>query len=100
MMPVLVAAIIGALASALSSMVGRILVQLGIGFFVFKGVGAGMDLLSGMVRTNLTGLPVITIQILGMCKVDVALNMIASAITARMTIDGLSGGDILKTGRK
>lgn len=91
-MPIFVAALVGALAQAAASLTGRVLLALGIGFVAYQGIDVVLSGLQANVISNMSGLPAKTVTVLSMCKVDVAAKMIFSAITARLTINGLTSG--------
>lgn len=95
-MQLLAAAILGALIQGASTLVGRILISLGIGFVTYSGLDAAVDWAFDQVVSNIQGLPADVLQLLGVLQVDTAITMISSAYTARLALAGLSGGSIRK----
>jgi hypothetical protein len=93
-MPIVVAAIIGGLIEAAASMVGRVLIALGIGFVSYQGISTALDTLKTYAVNNLNALPAGISWSLHVFKVDTALSMIFSAIVARLVIMGLTSGTI------
>jgi len=93
-MPIFVAALIGALAQAAASLTGRVLLALGIGYVAYTGISVALDGLMADIVSNMSGLPATMISVLTATKCDVATKMIFSAITARLTIQGLTSGAI------
>lgn len=93
-MQFLAAAILGALIQGAGTLIGRILIALGIGFVTYSGISILLDSIRADVISGFSGLPVLAYQIAAACKVDVAITMIFSAITARLVLKGLTGGSI------
>jgi Protein of unknown function (DUF2523) len=95
-MPVFVAALIGGLVSAASSLVGRVLLALGIGYVAYTGISALLDWLKAEVMSELSGLPAQGITILTLLKVDVGISIIFSAYAARLILAGVTSGAITR----
>jgi len=96
-MPVFLLSLFGGLGSIVSSLVGRVLVSLAIGYVTYQGVDGLLDVLKDHVFSNLnTTYPEIQAA-LSMLNIGKAVNVTFSAIVARNIIDGLSGGNITKT---
>lgn len=92
-MPLAIAmAIGGALLQLVASLVGRVLLALGIGYISYQGY----DLLLGSFRTLFMsyagGLPADLLSILGLLKLGTCFNIALSAITIRATLGGLQSG--------
>lgn len=90
-MPTFVAAIGGMLINLVGTLVGRVLVALGIGVATFTGVNATLDALRDQAVSAIGGLPPEIAGALALMKVGIAISIITSAITARMLLDGLTG---------
>jgi len=95
-MPVFIAALLGGLVSAAGSLVGRVLIALGVGFVSYQG----LDVMLGFVKTQtlaqLGGLTGEALQVVATMQIGTAVNILASAYTARMTIAGLTSGAVKK----
>lgn len=91
-MPVFLAAFLGGLISAASSIVGRVLLALGVGFVAYSGITATLDWLQAQVVANLQGLPGRVVQLLGVLQVDVSVSILFSAVAARLVLQGLTSG--------
>lgn len=91
-MPLLVAALIGGLIQALGTIVGRVLVSLGVGFVAYQGITATLDYIKDTIETNLSGLPAKLVQIASVTQLDTAVSIVFSAILVRLLIKGLTGG--------
>lgn len=89
-MPVFIAAIGGMLLNIVGSLVGRVLVALGIGVVTYTGVSATLDALRDQAVSALGALPPEIAGALALMKVGVSISIITSAIAARMLLDGLT----------
>ena len=89
-MPVFIVAIGGMLINIVGSLVGRVLVALGMGIVTYTGVNAALDELKAQAIQSFAGLPPEVVGMLGVMKVGVAISIVTSAIAARMLLDGLT----------
>ncbi len=99
----LASAIVGFLAQACVSLVGRVLVALGIGFVAFTGLEAmlgGVKSLFLSYVASVGSLPWNVVGILGVLKVGTSMNMILTTLAVRASLAGLSGGSIRKMVQK
>jgi len=95
-MPVLVAAIIGALAECAASLVGRVLLGLFMSYVTYEGCDVLLSTVLGQIQGSFGGL---SADILGMCgllKIDVDVSIAMSAITTRVVLSGLQSGAVTK----
>lgn len=92
----LVAGLLTGLVQIVGTLVGRVLVSLGVALVTY----AGMDFTVGYLKTQalaaIGGLPPEVVGMLSVLKVGVALNIIFSAFMVRLTIQGLTGDGIKK----
>jgi len=91
-MPVFLAALGGMLLQLAGSLVGRVLLGLGIGYVTYKGVDVTTTFLTNQVKMNMAGLPAEIIDFLAFCWVDKGLGMIFSTWTSCIAVSGLSSG--------
>jgi Protein of unknown function (DUF2523) len=89
-MPFFVAALLGALIQA----VGKVLISLGMGYFVFTGIDVSITFARDFLLTKVSGLPTQAIAAAGAMKVGVCISILTSALVARMTLQGLTGGTL------
>ena len=95
-MPLFLVGLIGGLGSIAGSMVGRILIALGIGYVTYQGVDIAMNFIKDQALSNLvTGYPAINAA-LNMLNIGKCINVTFSAIAARNVLNGLTGGSITK----
>lgn len=90
-MPVFVAAIGGMLINLVGTLVGRVLVALGIGVVTYTGMNSSLGFLKSQAVSAFSGLPAEVLSIIGIMKVGVCISIITSAITARLLLNGLTG---------
>lgn len=90
-MPVFVAAIGGMLINLVGTLVGRVLVALGISVVTYTGLTATMDAIKANAISSFSALPPEMMAIIGLMKVGVCISIVTSAIAARMVINGLTG---------
>lgn len=85
-MPVLIAAIWGGLATVLGSMVGRVLLALGIGYVTYSGFDVGVTWLLNQIKGNFSGMPSDIVSFLAWLWVDRAIGLVFSAYSAALAI--------------
>lgn len=84
--------LIAALAGAVGTFVGRVLISLGLGYITYQGVDTGIGWARDQVFAKLMGLPADVIGMLGVLQVGTSVSILASALVVRATISGLIGG--------
>jgi len=83
--------LLGALLSIAPSLVGQILISLGVGVITYSGLSVSLNWLKSNFVTAVLGLPPQVVGMLSMMKVGTCVSMIFSAILIRLTIQGLTG---------
>ena len=78
--------LIGGLATAAGSIVGRALLALGISYVTFKGMDISLTAIFDSLKSNMAGLPAETLNFLGFLWLDKAISMIFAAYTAALAI--------------
>jgi hypothetical protein len=91
-MPIFVAALLGGLINIAGSLVGRVLIALGVGFITYSGFSGTIDFVKAQAINSLQGLPAELIGIIAYMGVGQCISIISSAIVVKMTIAGLTGG--------
>lgn len=99
-MPVIVAAIIGAIVEMAGTLVGKVLVSLGIGYAVYSGVDVSITWARDLCLSSFSGLPADAVGIASTMKVGVCISMVTSAYVVRMTLQGLTSGSIRRMVQK
>lgn len=95
-MPVFLSSLLGGLVSAAGSIVGRILISLGIAYVTYEGVDALLDGIKADAVARLMDLPPDVLTIAGLLQVDTAINILFSATVARLVLKGLTSGAVTK----
>lgn len=88
----LVMALLGGLATVAGSLVGRVLLALGIGFVTYQGVGTGIDWILAQIKTNMSAMPAEIVAFFAWLWVDKAISMVFSAYAAAAVIK-MAGSD-------
>lgn len=87
------AAIFGNMLLAIAgSLVGQVLVGLGVGVATYAGTDATITWLKNGAVTALLGLPSEVVGMLALMKVGSCIAMVFSAMVIRMTISGIASG--------
>lgn len=74
----------------------KVLISLGIGYAVFSGVDASITWARDWSINTLQGTGGNTLQVLSAMKIGTCISILSSAYTARLLLDGLTGGTIKK----
>lgn len=93
-MPAFIAALLGGLISITSTLVGRVLVALGIGAVSYTGLDLSLEFAKAQALGALTGGPAQLTQLLGFLGVGEFISIISSALLARLILNGLNSGAI------
>jgi hypothetical protein len=93
---ILAASLIGGLAQAATSLVGRVLIALGIGYVTYAGLDVLLDFIKTRVFQELLSVDPTIIGIMAVLNVDRAINVVLSAIAARLLLNGLTSGSITR----
>jgi hypothetical protein len=88
-MPVFIAAIGGMLINLVGTLVGRVLIALGMSVITYTGMSASLDMLKAQAISSFSALPPEVFSMLAAMRVGVAISIVTSAIAARMLLDGL-----------
>ena len=92
-MPILVASILGGLAQAAGSLVGRVLIALGLGFASYMGFNALIGQITGQINDLISSFGAsVLAEWAGFFQIDKHFSMILSAITAKIALNGMQDG--------
>lgn len=95
-MPYLVGALLSGLIQIVGTLVGRVLVALGLGLVTYSGISASLNYLKASAVSAALGLGPDVVGMLSILKVGVSINVIFSAMLARLIIQGLQGDAVKK----
>lgn len=84
----------GALSGVLGSLVGQVLVALGIGYVSYSGIDTILTYGKSLILDNLNATGSSIIGLLGILKIGTAVNIMFSAVAAKMTIAGVKAGAV------
>jgi hypothetical protein len=87
-------ALIGALVQGAGTLVGKVLISLGIGMAVYSGVDTSITYARDFVIGQISATHSQTVAAASACKVGVCISIITSALVVRMTLNGLTGGTV------
>lgn len=90
-MPSFVAAIGGMLINLVGTLVGRVLVALGVSVVTYTGINATLDGLKSQAISAFAALPPDVLSILSLMRVGQCISIVSSAIAARLLLNGLTG---------
>lgn len=94
-MHVIISMIWGGFASILTTLVGRVLIALAIGFVSYQGFDVLLESMKTAAQANLGNMGPL-IGVVGMLKISESLNVVLSAVVAKYIVQGLSGGTITR----
>ena len=93
-MPLWAAALLGALIQGAGSLVGQVLLSLGIGYVTYTGVNTSLAWAKTQFLAGMSGAPAAVAQLAGLMGVGVCVSMLLSAVTARLVLAGLTSGTL------
>jgi hypothetical protein len=85
-------ALLGWLVSICGTLVGRVLIGLGITYLSYTGIDAGINAAKAEFFSNATGLGGSVTGLMGILKIDVCVSMLCSALIGRLTFQGMTSG--------
>ena len=92
----LLTALLGGLLTIAGSMVGRVLIALGMSYVTYSGFDLGINWLLNQIKTDMSSMPSEVVSFLAWCWVDKAIGMIFSAYSAAMVVRLAGGTSITK----
>lgn len=95
-MPALVLALMGALVSIVGSVVGRVLLALGLSYVAYSGFDTGITWLLTEIKSNISAMPGEVVDFLAWLWVDRAIGLLFSTYSAALIVKGLSSGKLTK----
>lgn len=91
MLPALMgSAVVGALAAGMSSLVGRVMLALGVSFATFSGLDLLIGNVTSQMQGSMSGIGAAAAW-LSVLKIDTQLSIITSAWTTRLTLAAVDG---------
>jgi hypothetical protein len=96
----LIPAICGALVTVVSSLVGRVILALGMGVFSYTGINASLDIFKGYFQSSMGSAGANLAGICGVLQLDVVMSIFIAAGLARLVIVGATSGTIKRLAMK
>jgi len=81
----------GVLTMVAGGLVSRVLISLGVGVASWIGMGIVLDYAFGHIVDSFNGLPGLLLHFAALLKIDIAVNMIMGAATARFGLFSMNG---------
>lgn len=78
--------LLGGLLTIVGSVIGRVLLALGMGYVTFKGFDVAVGWLLAQIKSNMSALPAQVIQFLAFIWLDKAIGLVFSAYSAAALI--------------
>jgi hypothetical protein len=78
------------------TLVGRVLVALGISVITYTGIAITLDALKAQAISAFSSLPPEVFGLLGILRVGQCISIVTSAIAAKLVLDGLTGDTVKK----
>lgn len=95
-MPLLVSALLGGLIQVAGTLVGRVLLSLGIGYVTFNGIEALMTAVKTDVIAAIGAQGAVVSSLAGVLQVGTCVNIMMSAIAVKLAMAGLTSGAITR----
>lgn len=99
-MPAFLVALGGMFLSMAGTLVGRVLLALGLSYATYTGFDLAINALLVQIKSNMSALPVETLNFLAYMWVDKAIGMMFSAYAAALVLKMSASGVITKLVRK
>lgn len=93
-MQLFIGALIGALIQFVGTLVGKILVSLGVGYAVFSGVDVSITFARDFLLQKIAMQGANAVAVASTMKVGTCVSILTSALTTRMLLNGLTGGTL------
>lgn len=84
--------LLGGLINIAGTLVGRVLIALGLSVVTYTGMDAALEWLKGMAVDYMAGFPTHMLGMLALLKVGTCISLAFSAMAARMVVQGLTSG--------
>jgi hypothetical protein len=88
--------LLGGFLAIAPTLVGKILVALGVGVASYTGMDASLGWLKSQAVSSLLGLPVQVVGMLALMRVGSCISMVFSAILIKLALDGMVSGVLKK----
>ena len=90
----LLPAIAGALMSVCASLVGRVIMSLGMGLVAYTGISAGLGYFQTLFTQNMNSTGAAVAGMVGVLQLDTCMSIFTAAALAKLAIAGASSGTV------
>lgn len=91
-MPIFLAALGGVLLNITGSIVGRVLLALGIGVVTYTGIDTSLTWLKTQALSSAATLPSELLGLMAFLKIGECISIVTSAVIMRQVLDGVQSG--------
>jgi Protein of unknown function (DUF2523) len=95
-MPLLLGALLGLIIQSVGTLVGRVLISLGISYVAYKGIDTLVTSSKGALLSSIGGLHPVAVQLAGVLQIGTCVNIMASAALAKLILMGLTSGALTR----
>ncbi len=95
-MPLLIQALLGGLIQAAGTLVGKVLLSLGIGYVSYTGINLLFDSAKQTLFANIASQAPVAVQLAGVLQVGTCVNIMVSAALAKLVLAGLTNGTLTR----
>ena len=88
--------LLGGFLAIAPTLIGKILLALGIGVATYSGMDASLSWLKSSAVSALLGLPPSVVGMLSLMRVGSCISMVFSAILVKLALDGVTAGVLKK----
>lgn len=78
------------LSTIIGPLAAKLLTSLGMGAVTYVGITAVLAAARGSLLGNVNGMPADVLSLLGLIKLDIAVNIMLAAVTARAVLSGVN----------
>lgn len=96
LLPLAAGTIVGALIQVAGTIVGRVLLSLGLGYVVFSGMDASLDFAKSFVISKISATSAQTVAAASAVKAGVCISILFSALSMRLIFGGMQSGGVLR----
>lgn len=93
-MPLFIAALIGGLVQAAGTLVGKVLLSLGIGYVTFTGLDASIEWARAYVVSHISATGGNALAAASALKLGTVISILTSALSARLVLNGMTSGAV------
>lgn len=95
-MPALIAALWGAFLTIIPTLVGRVLIAAGIGYVAYSGIDGLVNSARSSLFASISASYPVVVQLAGVLKIGTCINIMTSAVLARLALAGITNGLVTK----